>query len=704
MKRSSEVFKAGTRASKLARIQTRDVLDHLKAIFPSLAFEEVPVSTPGDRDRTTDLKISPPDFFTRDLDEAVISGKIDCAIHSAKDMPDPVPEGLDWFWLPWREDPRDVVVLPRGKTIPKNPRIGISSERREAWCRKRFPDSQLCPIRGTIEERLAQLDKGSYDAIVMAAAALKRLGLEERISEWIPAGELQAPDGQGTLAVTFRDGDEAFLRMRSLFVKSVTFVGAGAGSADTCTLAGIRALQKCDACLYDSLMDPALLDHVPKTAFRIDTGKRCGDHSMPQSDISNLITTYARRGLRVVRLKGGDPGIFGRLAEEIDALDALNLPYRVIPGVSSLNAATTATGILLTRRGVSRGFCVMTPREAGGKVASIQKDERAKLPITFFMGVSVTREVVSQLIAEGMPAETPAAMVFNAGSDSESVIRGTLNDIGNKVKGNVSDFPGLMIVGEITKYGFNRGWGALEGRRILLTCSQELQEKAAAAVSDLGGVPLKRPLIKLVPEADAIEQIKSIDGYDWIVLTSPSAVRCCFELLESQGINLRMLPRIIVCGPGTARELARYRVMPDASPASDFGAGGLIETAKTLIRPGDKVLRLRSDKAGNDLGEYFKTLGSKVTDCVLYRNEAIKYDVLPEFDAVFFASASAVEVFLSQWPEKALRGRTIAAIGRPTRESLGSHGLTADVTGREATVESCLETLAEKYVNDALEK
>jgi len=580
----------------------------------------------------------------------------------------------------------------------------VSSERREAWCRKRFPDSQLCPIRGTIEERLAQLDKGKYDMVIMAAAALIRLGLEERISEWIPADDLPVPDGQGTLAVTFKAGNDIFLRMRSLFVKAVTFVGAGTGSHDTCTLAGIKALKRCDACLYDALMDPALLNHVPKTAFRIDTGKRCGDHSMPQNEISDLITMYARRGLRVVRLKGGDPGIFGRLAEEIDALDALHLPYRVIPGVSSLNAATTATGMLLTRRGLSRGFCVMTPRQASGGVGSIQKDERAKLPVVFFMGVSVTEEVVRQLISEGMPPATPAAMIFNAGSDTETIIRGTLNDIGKKVRGNISEFPGLLIVGEVTKYGFNRSWGAMEGRKILLTCSQDLQDKAADIVSDLGGIPLKKPFIKLVPEAGAVAEIRNVDQHDWIVLTSPSSVRCFFELLESAGTNLRTLPKIIVCGPGTARELGKYRVLPEAAPVSDFGADGLIETAKKLVKSGQKVLRLRSDKAGNDLAEFFKTLGAKVTDCVLYRNEAIKYDVLPEFDAVFFASASAVEVFVSQWGGKTLGGKTVAAIGRPTKDSLESHGLHADVTGREATVESCLETLAVKFVNDALEK
>lgn len=707
-------IRVGTRSSKLALIQTRDTITRLKAAFPHLAFEEIPVTTPGDRDRTTDLKVSPPDFFTRDLDEGVISGKFDCAVHSAKDMPDPVPAGIDWFWLPWREDPGDSIVLPVGRTVenmPAGAKIGISSERREAWCKKRFPGARLCLIRGTIEERLAQLDKGDYDMVIIATAALQRLGLQNRISEQIPCYELAPPDGQGILALTFRAGDERFLRLRSLFVKSVSFIGAGAGSADTCTLGGIKALRRCEVCLYDSLMDQALLDFVPKTALCVDTGKRCGSHSMPQASISNLITIYARRGLKVVRLKGGDPGIFGRLAEETDALDDIHIPYTVTPGVSSFNAATTSTGMLMTRRGVSRGFCIMTPRKQNGGTGSVQKDERAKLPVTFFMGVSVTGDVTRQLMDEGMPGETPAAMVFSAGSDAETIIRGTLNDITGKVKGDAAscaelthDMPGLLLVGEVTKFGFNRTWGAMEGCRILLTCSQDIMDKAADAVRDLGGIPVKRPLIKLVPEAQAVSQLKIISQYDWIILTSPASVRCFFDLLKDGNISLKTLPKIIVCGPGTANELRKYRVEPHASPPSDFGADGLVQIAGTFIKPAHKVLRLRSNKAGSALADFLKTLDAKVTDCILYRNDPIKYDSLGEFDAVFFASASAVETFIAQWGTTALKDKVIAAIGKPTQEGLSSHNIRTDVVGREATVDSTIAALAGKYVREALEK
>ncbi|NQT91890.1 MAG: hydroxymethylbilane synthase, partial [Lentisphaerae bacterium] len=346
-------FKVGTRSSKLARVQTRAALDRLEAQFPGCVFDDLPLSSPGDRDLATDLRETPADFFTRDLDERLLNGELDCAVHSAKDMPDPVCEGLDWFWLPWREDPRDVIILAPGRKLsdlPPDAVIGVSSDRREDYCRRRFPDAQQRSIRGDIEERLQQVDAGDYDVLVMASAALIRLGLQDRITEWIPLEDLPSPDGQGYLSVTFRSGDERFTRMRSLFVKTVTFGAGGVGSSGTCTLDVLGAVRECDVCLHDALMGMGTLDQLSPGAERIHVGKRCGRHSLPQPEITGLIARYARRGLRVLRLKGGDPGIFGRLAEEVDALDRLELPYRVLPGVSSLTAATTATGMLLTRR------------------------------------------------------------------------------------------------------------------------------------------------------------------------------------------------------------------------------------------------------------------------------------------------------------------------------------------------------------------
>ena len=703
---SPTILKVGTRSSRLAVLQTQSVLEQLGRLLPAWRFQEVQITAIGDRDLQTDLRESPPDFFTRDLDEKLLAGELDFAVHSAKDLPEPMPAGIDWFWLPWREDARDALVCPAGKaldSLPPDARIGVSSGRREEYCRTRFPRARQMSIRGNIQQRLDQLDRGDYDLLVMAGAALNRLGLQDRITAWIPLADLPAPAGQGALAITFRAGDERLLRLRRLFVKSVTFAAAGVGSAGTCTLDSLAALQRCDLCLHDTLLGHELMELLPASVQCVDVGKRCGQHSVPQDDITQLIAFHARQGVRVVRLKGGDPGVFGRLAEEVDALDALHLPYRVLPGVSSLTAGTTTTGMLLTRRAVSRGFTVMTPRKEGGGIGSVRIDERAKLPMVFYMAVSTAGEVARQLMADGLSPQTPAAVVYGAGSDQSRVVDADLAHIAAKIAQEPCEMPGLLLVGETAKYRY-RNWGALEGRRILLTGSSALQDRSAALVSDYGGIAVSRPLIRLVVSDEGLQRVRQIAGYDWVVLTSPSAVRCFGELLQKAGVDIRTVPRLVSCGAGTSRELRKLGLGADVEPPSDFSAESVVAAMQPQLKAGARVLRLRSDKAGADVAEALRAGGAAVDDCVLYRNEPIPQEACPEFDAVFFASASAVEVFEQQWALPAVAGKFVVAIGRPTLAALQRRGITADLVAAEATVEASMESLALHFVRQALEE
>ena len=697
-----QVFKVGSRGSRLALVQTQDALDKLGALFPDIGFEVVPVTTPGDRDLKTDLRTSPGDFFTLDLDTALREGRIDLAVHSAKDLPDPVPADLDWFWLPWREDPRDAWVLRRGMTLadlPAAPVVGVSSERREACCRNRFPGAVMKPIRGTIPSRLEQLDAGRFDAILMAGAALNRLGLGDRVTEWIPLAELTVPAGQGYLAVTFRLGDPAWTRLRSYFVKAVRFVGAGVGSADFCTWGGIRDLRLADVCLYDVLMDEKLLTFLPPHAECVFVGKRCGDHAVRQQDITTLIARYARQGKRVVRLKGGDPGLFGRLAEETDELDRLALPYRVRAGVSALTVATTGTGMLLTRRGVSRGFTALTPRAEGGSVAGVALDVRRRFPLVLFMSVKVAGDMARQLIDEGWETDTPASAVFNAGADDESVFRTTLGGLcDGKADMVETDAPGLLVIGAAAAGAFRRDTGALRGCRVLVTCSDALLEKAAERVSDFGGRPLLRPLIRLAPCVEAEKAVARVASYDWLVLTSPSAVHFCMGLIRKLGVDPRAMPKLMACGPGSVAAFKSYGFVPDLTPPMDYSAEGLAALLGALDFAGRRVLRLRSEKAGPLLADVLRQKGAVVEDVRLYTNEPVAYPSLPEFDAVFFASASAVEAFVKQAGCAALEGKTGVAIGNPTSAALAAFGCEPDVLASEATVEGAIEALARHAV------
>lgn len=695
MNASGPAFKVGTRNSRLAWVQADEAVAALQRLLPSCSFTVIPFSSPGDRDKSTDLREADPDFFTRDLHDALRGGAIDGAIHSAKDLEEPVPPGMDWFWLTHPANPRDVIVLRRGETLESlrpDAIWGISSQRREAYVRRFFPAGRINPIRGTIDERLAQLDTGPYAALIMAAAALQRLGCESRITQWIPLEDLPPPRGQGHLALTFRDGDPVWLRLRSLLVKAVVFAGAGSGSAETCTLGARDALARCDICFYDSLLDVSLLDQLPGQAERVDVGKRSGDHTLPQAEINALIANAARRGQRVVRLKGGDPGIFGRLAEEIETLDALHLPYRVIPGVSSLNAATTGTGLLLTRRGGSRGFTVMTPRLQNGGVGSVQVDARAALPLAFFMGMGVLDEIVTQLSAEGFPGTTPAAVVLDAGSADETIIRGTLGDIADQVP--ASPRTGIILVGVTADGGYHPEWSALGGRRVLLPGSEALQKKSIDGVRDLGGIPLPLPLIRLVPDPTCLPVLKIIRSFDWLVVTSPASVRMLMQRLPEAGVDVRALPKILVAGPGTAEVFKAYGVTPDVIPDRNYGGEGVVAAAVESVPPNSTLLRLRSQLAGPGLGDALGQAGFRVTDCVLYNNEPVYPERIPAFDAVFFASASAVDAWLAWQPPDSLAGKTVMAMGQPTLAALDKHGVHVERLALEATVESAIQTLA----------
>jgi uroporphyrinogen III methyltransferase/synthase len=669
-------FKIGTRSSRLALIQTEQAIRLFQACLPESVWETVAFSSPGDRDKTADLTSAPDDFFTRDLDEALLAGTIDCAIHSAKDVPDPLPAGLDWFWLPSAADPRDVLV---GSLQPQV--IGVSSGRRSEYAKKRFPAATQLPLRGTIEERLAQLDAGKFGALIMAAAALQRLGLEQRIAEWIPTDLLPTPEGQGALTVTFRSGDERFLRLRSLFVRPVVFVGAGT-NAGLCTQAGVAALRRAEVCLYDALLDSALLAELPETAQKIFVGKRSGQHSHSQNEICELLVRFALQGRRVVRLKGGDPGIYGRLAEEIDALDALQLPHHVIPGVSSLNVATTGTGILLTRRGTADRFRVLTAKTADGGSGET---------IAVFMGIQSLAETVARLLAEGYASGLPVSVVLDAGGPQQRIIFAPLAEIASKT--GPTELPGLVLIGEAADPQFlYRAHGALRGRRIWLTCSRDIQPRSAQAVLDFGGLPVPQPLIELVPE-----KVPELKNYDWLILTSPSAVRC----LLSQLNDLRGLPKILCCGEGTAAALSVFRIQADAMPDGEFSTEGVLKKAIEIIPEQARILRLRSDRAGEKLSDELRKTFRHVDDAVICRNRMVR-GTMPECDVIFFASVSAVESFMEQFGVAALAGKQIAVIGSRDAAALRRNGIENIIAPRRATVEDAIEALAAHMVQQEL--
>lgn len=663
----AEALRVGARDSALSLIQAEGALKHLRE-SSGLDFQLIPFSSPGDRDQVTDLRTAPGDFFTRDLDEALLAGELDLAIHSAKDLPpEGLRPGLDWFWLPWREDPRDCVVARAGVDLSAGElRIGVSSARREAWARRRFPKAAFLPLRGAIPERLAKLDRGEYDAILVAAAALHRLKLADRITELISLDDLPPPPGQGVLAVTFRREDPRVRALRGLYLKAVRFVGAGVGAAELCTVAGVRELQHADCVIYDALMDASLVEGL--RAERLYVGKRAGAHAMSQPEITRLIGEWVRRGERVVRLKGGDPGLFGRLAEEVEALAADGLPFRVWPGISALMAATTATGMLLTRRGQSKGFRVETPRSQGEAT-----------PTVYFMALGALAQVIEQ-----HGPEAPAAIVYEAGGPAQEIVRGSLGELAARP---VDPRPGLVIVGPAAQTTFP-ALGPLAGRRVWVTGSPSVAEKAREAVLDLGGAPIVRPLICF--EAVATYKIRPSKAYTRLIVTSPTAARFLLEQMRSP---IQYLPkRLVVTGPATAEALAHLRI-DTLLPERDFSARGLLAALPADLT-GERILRVRSEEAGPALAEALRARGAKVKDLVLYRTVPAEGVVPPPCEAVFLASASAAKAYLALAATLPGPAPDLICMGEPTARVLRSAGLAPRAVAACQTVDEALLTYA----------
>jgi uroporphyrinogen-III synthase len=292
-------------------------------------------------------------------------------------------------------------------------------------------------------------------------------------------------------------------------------------------------------------------------------------------------------------------------------------------------------------------------------------------------------------------------VVFGAGSDQSRILTGTLETIAGRIREAACDMPGLLIVGDAARYQYPR-WGALQGRRVLLTASQALQDKTADLVADYGGIPVCRPLIQLKTTPEALESIRRISSYDWVVLTSPSAVRCFGELLRSAWVDLRKVPTLVTCGGGTSKELWTLGLSADLEPTAGFSAEGLLKAAAPLIKPGLRILRLRSDKAGPEMAQALRAMGAVVDDCLLYHNLPVTHAEKPDFEIIYFASASAVEVYDRQWGAASLQGKFVVAIGKPTLAALQKCGVTADLVPPEATVESSMRALALHFARETL--
>jgi len=292
--------------------------------------------------------------------------------------------------------------------------------------------------------------------------------------------------------LVFRERDEIVRRIRNFLLPPLLFVGSGIGGVDNLTRAAARTLADCEVCVYDSLIPVGVLELLTADCERLFVGKRNGCHAMSQPRINELLCEQARSGRRVVRLKGGDPAIFGRLAEEISALSRDRLAFRVLPGVSAFNVAAASTGLLPTRRELNRGFTVATPRRAGSHAFTpLSAVEKRNLPTIYYMAATQVSELVALYRADGFAADWPIALVFDAGSWRESVICGCLHDIEGKLDHEaLSGRPALVMLGEGAAEAFLFPLAQpLSGKAVLCRGRSLNQAALSEQIENFGGRP-----------------------------------------------------------------------------------------------------------------------------------------------------------------------------------------------------------------------
>ena len=431
------------RGSRLSRLQVEEVFKN----FPELAYEIKYLESYGDKNQQISLLNgeAPADIFTRELDDAIRQGDADIAIHSAKDLPYPLPEDIEVIALFPAFDTTDSLVSRDHKKLAELPAgsiIGTSSPLRKKGLNELRPDLTIKGIRGCIEERVQQVKDGKYDAAIVATCALKRLGMEDEIAEVLP---FPTHPLQGFLAVTAKKGShdlkQAFAS-KSILNKqgSVSLVGFGPGDPDLLTIKAAKAIDAADIIFYDDLIDDTYL--ADKKAEKIYVGKRAGYHHKEQTEINRLLLEAAREGKNVVRLKGGDPMIFAHGSEEIEYLESNLIQVNVIPGITTASALAASQKISLTHRDFSSSVALVS----GHTPQPITPDAET---LVYYMGAKQLQTIATQLIdKEGWAFNTPVLLTYNVSRPDEQTFETTLWNLRNGEMQNLPT-PLIALIGNV---------------------------------------------------------------------------------------------------------------------------------------------------------------------------------------------------------------------------------------------------------------
>lgn len=794
-----KTIRIGTRKSLLALVQTEIVKDALLRAFPETEIEIVKIDTKGDQllDRSL-TSFGGKGVFTVELEAELLSGAIDIAVHSAKDMPMEFPAGLGIGAVLSRADARDTFVSLDGTKLADlapGSVVGTSSLRRELQIKEINPQVQIKLLRGNVQTRLRKLKEGQYDGIILAAAGIERLGYENEEEfhyEYLEPETFLPAAGQGILAVESRMDDaetaemlaaihdaeaacllaaeRSFLKtiggscnapaaaycrkeggrflMDAMFVKDgvhlrrahmdiaadaqgmleaatqlgkdiagevnkgiVYLVGAGPGDEDLMTRKGLKVLREADVVVYDSLASSSLLNEVRDDAELIFAGKRSSHHFKKQYETNQLLIDLAKEGKNVVRLKGGDPYIFGRGGEEGQELRAAGVDFVVVPGISSSYSVPAYCGIPVTHRDYASSFHVITGHEGNHKNGATVLDygtlAREEGTLIFLMGLKNLPNIVKNLIENGKDPKTPAGVLQEGTTARQKMAVGTLENIVEVVEREGIQTPAITVVGDVVSLADELQWYGgklLSGQRVLVTGSRSMVERLSPLLKEEGAEAISFSLIRTeamdTPEFD--RAMADIDSYTWIVLTSANGVECFFDKLKAMRKDIRDFKDVhfAVIGDGTKNALEGHGIYSDLIPTA-YSSKDMAAAMVPHMKPTDKVLLLRAEEANAVLPDSLTAAGIDHTCVSLYHTvvDERKADELSRLietvDYITFASSSAVRAFVSMAGSLENVSAKYISIGPVTTKTAEAEGLHVDRTAAVYTAQGIVDAIIE---------
>ncbi len=493
-------------------------------------------------------------------------------------------------------------------------------------------------------------------------------------------------------------------------------VGAGPGDLGLVTLRAKELIEGADVIIYDYLCNPEMLKWAPENAEVIFAGKKAGAHTLTQDEINALLIEKTRAGKQVVRLKGGDPFVFGRGAEEAQALAAAGMPFVIVPGITSAIAGPAYAGIPVTHRGKNSHVTFFTGHEdPEKKESSIDFAALAKLGGTqvMLMGVERIESIAREMLANGARRDLPVALIRWATTERQETVVGNLENIAQRVAESGFSAPAVAVFGEVVNLRDELNWfenRPLSGKRIVVTRTRTQAGALSAQLRALGADVLELPTIRIEPPSDLrafAELVQNAHAYDWVVFTSPNGVNAFFDLFYKLYDDAREIggPRIAAIGPATAQRIKDFHLQVDLQP-EEFVAESIVrEFQKQGGVENLRILLARAEKARDLLPRELSALGAIVDEGFAYRTVPETRDDtgarrrLAEegADLITFTSSSTVENFLAlglPWPE----GMQIASIGPVTSKTARDRGLKVAIEARRHDVPGLVEAIGKFFV------